>query len=258
MNKLKKWLIGALTAATLAGAVAIATKKSPAKEVQITKEISYNKAQEYLDTAFERAKPLHLERIIYDPHFKEQDNFLRKQLQPYSKEFDTEKYVLEARKDKNSHNMCVTGVMLYVGDGKKRPAFARKELFESESVYNLEDLTNLARHEDVHAEEECKGYDFGTERKKGLELTILFNTNQIRLEVINGVGEIGAYAVQIEAVESGLDKVSKPCFENARTQLRTVTRIINKSLANNSLLPFERQYTETKMRKYERVIRKLK
>ena len=58
MNKLKKWLIGALTAATLAGAIAIATKKSPAKEVQITKEISYNKAQEYLDTAFERAKYL--------------------------------------------------------------------------------------------------------------------------------------------------------------------------------------------------------
>jgi len=251
MKKLKKWLIGTISAAALAGAVTFTLLK------QTAREIYPERAQEHLDASFERVKPEHLESLIYDPDFKEQDNFLRKQLKSYTKESEIEKYVNEARGNPNSHNMCVAGVIMYVGDGKKRPAFARKKLFESDSILTQEDLNNTTRHEDVHAEEERLGYDFGTERKKGPELTKLFNTNQIRKEVINGIGEIPAYATQIEAAEKGLDKVSKECMDNTKYQLRTVTKIIKKGLANNSLTPLERKYAEAKLKKYSSIIEDL-
>ena len=98
---LKKWLIGALATAILAGAAAIALSK-PKREIYV------EKAQEHLDISLERVKPQYLERIIFDPDFKEQDRFLRNQLKSHSKESEIEKYVLEARKNQSSHNMCVT------------------------------------------------------------------------------------------------------------------------------------------------------
>lgn len=249
--KFKKWLIGTLAATALAGAVAIKAF-SPT-----TREIFPERAQEHLNTAFERVKPENIERIPYDPYFKEQDNYLRAQLKPFSRESEIEQYVLEARKSGGSHNMCVTGVIFYVGDGKKRPAFARKALFESKSALTEEDLANLVRHENVHAEEEANGYDFGAERKKGPELTKLFNTNQIREEIISGIGEIPAYATQLDAAENGLDNVSRECLASTKSNLKDITRIINKGLANNTLTPLERKYAETKLKKYGAAIKKL-
>lgn len=248
---IKKWIIGAVTITALSGAIALTNLKSS------TREIYENNAQNHLNIAFERLNTSHLERVVYDPDFKEQDNYLRKQITPYSKERDIEKYILEAHKSQNSSNMCVTGVIFYVGDGKKRPAFARKKLFESKSILTQEDLNNIVRHENVHAEEERKGYDFGTERKMGKELTKLFNTNQIRLEIIKGIGEIGAYATQIDAIEKGIDKTSEECLKNAKVNLQEITRIIQKGLINKTLTPLERKYAETKIKKYNHLIQKL-
>ena len=264
MNKLKKWLIGGIAAAALTSLVfSIAKTSEPQKENKrpalvkelSLKEISWENPQARLEEAFALANPKNLSYVVYDPYLEKSDAYIVKNFPGHSRRL-LESYIQSTRQSK--HDLGVVSLMPYVGNGQKRPAFARESMISSPSINKIEDLANAIAHEDVHAEEESKGYEFKSSRKKGKELQTLFDEKQIRPEVIVEIGELDAYATQLEAGERTGQKISSMCVTNAATHLYQLSTIIDKALDKGKLTPLEREYAEVKIAKHKETIQKLK
>lgn len=260
MKRLSKWIIGAIagTALVVGSTYLSKNKDSPKrKPLGLERTISFDNPQRTLDEALRFCKPSHVSEIIYDPDFEESDSYLRQSLTGLS-ETSIERYLQGTRTQFQGHNLCVTGVISNVGNGLKRPIFARKNVAYSPGILSMADLENTVHHEDIHAEEERYGYDFGDRRINGEELTILFNKGAIRTEVIGPIGEIGAYASQIERAKIAKRKPSIIHILNASTQLYSVTEIVSRGLRNGTLTPLEAKYAEAKLSKYKSTIETLK
>lgn len=212
--------------------------------------------QKILEEAFKISKPQHISRVKYDPNFEESDSYLREILNGQLDQRGIETYLQKNRKQSEGHYMSVLGISTKIGDGKKRPVFARRELTTTDKVESVEDLANAIHHEDIHAGENRLGYDFGNRRIKGDELTVLFNKGEIRPEAIIAIGEIGAYAAQ---VERGMrTNVSRIHLAGAKRTLLDGLRIIEGAISNDRLTPMEREYAKATINKYKSVIETLK
>jgi len=261
MNKLKKWLISTLAAATLIAGSIILTKQ---KEESIKKEpivlertINFDNPQITLNDAFNSCKPEHLSEVIYDPDFKKSDDYIRKKFVGHSRRL-IEGYLEQARIGAPGHALCVADIFEDVGDGKKRIAFARANITNSPEVLCPADLENAIYHEDIHAGEARHGYHFGGKIIRSKELAELFNKGEIRTGVIRAIGELDAYASQIERAEKTERKPSPIHIISATTNLYQVYSIIEKALTKNTLKPLEKKYAEEKIRRHKNAIETLK
>ena len=237
----------------------LSNKETPDKKpLNIERTITWENPQKTLEEALILSNPENISKIVYDPDFKESDRYLRSTLENQIPEREIEAYLQKTRTEVPNHDLCVTGVISNAGDGQKRPVFARRNLLNSQGISSISDLENAISHEAVHAEEERLGYDFGDRRIKGEELTILFNKKHIRPEVICAIGEIDAYASQIEKGEKMERKPSPIHIINATINLCNVYNIIEKAIDNERLTPLERKYAEAKISKHKDTIEKLK
>jgi len=261
MNKLKKWLIGALVTATLIAGSIISTRQkelTPKREpIVLEKTISFENPQITLNDAFNLCKPEHLSEVMYDPDFQKSDDYIRKRFVGYSRRL-LEDYLQQTRTGAPSHDLCVADILEDVGDGKKRTVFARRDVTNSPGILCLADLENSIYHEDIHAREARYGYDFGDRTIKGRELADLFSKGEIRTEIARLIGEFDAYASQIERAEKTERKPSPMHIISATTNLYQVYNIIKKALTKNTLKPLERKYAEEKIARHKTTIETLK
>ncbi|MBS3083240.1 hypothetical protein J4423_00380 [Candidatus Pacearchaeota archaeon] len=256
MKSITKWTIGGLASAALLSGGIIFSKYESIPEEKRT--ISFENPQQTLDEAFRNCNPENISRIIYDPDFKDSDAYLRSSLSGRMSPSEIEISIQNSRKLAEGHYMSVADVSTKVGDGQKRQIFVRKELIGAPEVKSLADLENAIYHEDVHAEEHRNGYDFGGRIVRGEELTRLCNTGEIRPEVIIGIGEIDAYASQIERAKKSQIKPSRTLMAGALTQLHRGYSILEKGLSNEKLTILERMYAERVIAKHKDTIETLK
>lgn len=253
--------MGILAATALvAGSITVSARKEEAPKRQnllLERTINFENPQRTLNESFERLKPENISEVIYDPDFTHSDGYLRTHLIGKFPEGAINSYIQNTRKRSN-HNMCVTGISTQIGDGKKRPVFARKSLLTSLGIQNEADLESALHHEDIHAEEERKGYDFGEKRLSGEEITSLFGKDEIRAEVILGIGEFDAYASQLARINSENLKVSPFHLMSTTTNAIQTYSILESGLKGGTLKPMEKKYFEAKKRKHEEVIETLK
>lgn len=258
MKSLRKWTIGALVATTLiSGSISLFKNKedTPKREtVSLERTISFENPQRTLDETFRKVKPEHISEVIYDPNFTHSDNYLRKILRYRLSEIEIEPFIQNSKRQSPNHILCVTGIISDVGDNNKRPVFARANMLSSSGVLCNEDLESSLYHEDIHAEEERRGYDFGDKRLNGYELTKMFNQIEIRAEVILGVGEFDAYSSQLTRIKSKNSKVSSMHIISTTTNASQVYNI----LENGTLKPMEKKYFEAKKKKHAEVIETIK
>jgi hypothetical protein len=262
MKKTKKMLLGTVLLATALGGTILAVKEKPQEttrtKISLERTVSWDNPQETLNVAYQLAKPKHISEVIYDPEFIHSDNYIRQKLSGHYSEKIITNYLNNSRSQSPSHNLCIPGILLYTGDGKKRPSFARKSALTSPGLSSIEDVRNAIEHEDAHAKEERFGYDFGDSIMGGPELIQLFNSGEIKPQVILEIGELGAYAHQIESGEKSERKPSIMCTLNAKTNLYTIVDIVEKRLEKNMLTQMERKYAESTIRKHKQTIERIK
>ena len=265
MNKVKKWLIGAAAAAALVAGGIIASKanyKESHKEKIITgrpiaeKRISWKNPQEQINIAFRIANPSNIREIIYDPDFTETDKYLRFKMNNDFPEKEIIKAIQSARKASPGHNMGVPGIFKYMGDGEKRPVFARRELSCSPNIITLEDIASAIDHEDAHTEEERYGLDFYDTRKKGEETGKLVNTEKMRINMVCAIGEIGAFAYQLDKIQKGSRKPSKQLKEHVENWFIYLKTVVETEKAQYTLRPPEQEFYEAKRRRYPEIFKK--
>ena len=261
MNKLKKWLIGVLagTAIITASVVSTKQKEEPLKRESIVLErtINFENPQITLNSAFNLCKPEHLSEVVYDPDFKKSDDYTIKRFVGHSRRL-IEGYLQETRTGAPNHALCVADILEDVGDGKKRITFARRNITNSIGISCPADLENSIHHEDIHARESRFGYDFGDRIIKGKELGDLFNKKEIRTEVIKAIGELDAYASQIERANRTERKPSAMHIIIAATNLCQVYNIIENAIEGRKLTSLEKKYAEAKILKHKDTIETLK
>jgi len=256
MNKLRKFIIGALLTIALIGiGTKVANKKEEYK--QPTKEVSLDNPQEQLDKAYQISKPSNITEIIYDPEFNETDRYIRGKMRNYFPEEDILKAIQNARKVSPGHNMGVQGIFRYMGDGEKRPVFARKELLTSPNVMTIEDIASATDHEDVHAGEERYGLDFYDHRKKGEEFLTLLKSGKIRTEMMLAIGELGAHAYQLNKIQRGERKTSRQLKEHVERWFVYLKGMVETEKAQGILQPVEQEFYEAKRKRYDSVFKKL-
>ncbi len=262
MNSIKKWAIVALTATALvAGSIFLYKGKedTPKREaISIERTINFENPQKTLNESFNKLRPENISEVIYDPDFTQSDIYLKKGLLGKLPERDIDSYIQSMRRQSPNHNLCVTGVIIYVGDGKKRPVFARASMLSSPGIICNEDLESSLHHEDIHADEERKGYDFGDKRLNGSDLTKIFNDGDIRAEVILGVGEFDAYSSQLTRINKSSKKPSPMHIKSTTTNACQVYGLLEMGLQRGTLTPMERKYFEAKKKKHTEVIETLK
>ena len=234
-------------------------ENTPKREMfSLERTISFENPQRTLDEAFKKLNPKHISEVIYDPDFIHSDIYLRKSLIGQISEREIESYIQSTRRQSPNHSLCVTGVISYVKDDKKRPVFARANMLFSPGIICEEDLESSLHHEDIHAEEERKGYDFGDKKLNGDELTRMFNNGDIRAEVILGVGEFDAYSSQLTRINSGNLRVSHMHLISTTTNAVQSYSILERALQRGTLKPMELKYFEAKRKKHAEAIETLK
>ena len=261
MNLLKKLIIGALTLIVLAGPAGQENKKEYEKlsrdYTKIERTINFDNPQETLNEAFKRCSPNNISEIIYDHDFTHSDNYIKNRFIGHSRRL-IEGYLNQARKGTEGHILCVTGIFEDTGNNKKRTVFARKSLLTSLGVNCEADLDSAIYHEDIHAEEERYGYEFGDRRIGGEELMKMFNENKLRTEVISGAGEFDAYASELERANNVKTKPSAMHVFNTTLNAYQVYSILERALERGTLTPLEIKYAEAKLKKHENTIETLK
>lgn len=248
MKKGIKWVIGTLTATALASGLFLYDRQKD----------NFKNPQEVLNQAFNTHNPKNISEIIYDPEGKRAETYVRSSIGKMISQADLEVYLTNLKEQSKDHLMNVIGISTYVGNGEKRPVFAKRELNSSTSSKSVEDLISAIAHEDAHAEDNRTGYRFGNRTVKGYELTNLLHRGEIRGEVLVGIGELDAYATQLEQIDKMEKKPSRINISAAKANLYKIWTIVEKGLQNGQLAPLEKLYAETVINEHKKTIETLK
>ena len=243
MKRLSKIVMGAI----LATAISIGIKSD------VSPKISKQQAEQKIQAAFQRACPQNISTIAYDPEFTELETYIRKKIEHDADKETIDKIVQESKKARPGHTMGVQGFFKYIGDGQKRPVFARKELFEKSYVTTTEDIASIIDHEDAHADEERNGLDFYKYYMNGQETTHLIRTKRFRTEIMLKIGELGACARQLEKIYSGERNPSNACKTDALEWLKYSIVNLETERMYSRLLPKEQEFYEAKKKRYPKV-----
>lgn len=226
----------------------------------IAKTGTHAQKQAVLEEAFAKASPSYLSHILYDPELSHAKRHLESLLATAG--FSNNGVLSPDSEAKlhaaTSHLMMVISEMHLVGNNQKRPIFVKKEFWTDPSYQCIEDVISAIHHEDVHGKQENIGYEFGTTLATGNTLIPLIEHGLARSDVLAHIGEIPAYARQLELAINGKQRVSEAHFIGTKKNLLKLVEIFSRALLKEQLTPPEAQYADATLVAHAKLIKTLR
>ena len=208
--------------------------------------------QKFLDDIFREVNPQDLERIVFDPDQKKASAAVFEMYRQALYSTTLARGAAENALKQREEAMYVPAVFELTGDGNKRVAYATGGIFTYAKTTG--DVRLVVRHEEVHARQERRGYETRLGSITGRELIGLRRNGELREGMWLDLGELEAYADDLERIFNGKDTVSRDVFTYHKKKVEFLSRVAEKGLPRGAFHPLEAAYASHTLRRYRETI----